>query len=45
VASRVDVIAERFGVDGIALQCTIYRNNGTQAVLRFDNAWEYIRAV
>lgn len=45
VATRVDVIAERFGVDGIALQCTIYRDDGSQAVLRFDNAWEYIRAI
>lgn len=45
VASKVDVLAERYGNDGIALQCTIYRVDGSQAVLRFDNAWEYIRAV
>jgi phage gp46-like protein len=45
VASRVDVIAERYGVDGIALQCTIYRADGTKATLRFDNAWEYIRGI
>jgi len=45
IASKVDVLAERYGADGLALQCTIYRNDGTQAILRFDNAWEYIRAI
>ncbi|MDP3088874.1 MAG: phage GP46 family protein [Methylotenera sp.] len=45
VASKVDVIAERYGVDGLALQCTIYRTDGTKATLRFDNAWEYIRGI
>jgi len=45
IASRLDVITERFGTDGIALQCTIYRDDGTNTVLRFDNAWEIIRGV
>lgn len=45
IASRVDVSAERYNTDGMALVCTIYRIDGTQAVLRFDNAWEYIRAI
>ncbi len=45
IASRVEVSAERYNTDGMALVCTIYRTDGTQAVLRFDNAWEYIRAI
>lgn len=45
VASRVDVSAERFGIDGIALLVTIYRTDGSKTALRFDNAWEIIRAV
>ena len=45
VCSKVDVLAERYGVDGLALQCTIYRTEGTKIILRFDNAWEYIRAI
>lgn len=45
IASRIEVIAERYGADGIALQCTIYRADGTNTVLRFDNAWEIIRGV
>lgn len=45
VASRVDVSADRFGIDGIALQATIYRTDGSKTALRFDNAWEMIRAV
>lgn len=45
VASRVDVIAERFGADGMALQCSIYRLDGQNITLRFDNAWEYIRGI
>lgn len=45
VASRVDVVAERYGVDGLALVTTIYRVDGTTVVLRFNEAWEIIRAV
>lgn len=45
VASRVDVAAERYGVDGLALICTIYRTDGKAVTLRFDNAWEYLRGI
>jgi phage gp46-like protein len=45
VASRVDVVAERYGVDGLALICTIYRTDGKTVTLRFDNAWEYLRGI
>lgn len=45
VASRVEVTAERYGMDGLALVCTIYRVEGGTAVLRFDQAWEAIRAI
>jgi len=45
VASRVDVMAERRGIDGIALAATIYRTDGSKIALRFDNAWEIVRAV
>lgn len=45
IASRLVVLSERYGIDGIALLCTIYRTDGTQATLRFDNVWELIRAI
>jgi phage gp46-like protein len=45
VASRVEVLAERYGVNGLALTCTIYRVDGGNVELRFDNAWEAIRAI
>lgn len=45
VASRVDVLVERRGADGIALAVSIYRINGGTVNLRFDNAWEIIRAI
>lgn len=45
VASRVDVTAERYQRDGLALVCAIYRADGRVITLRFDNAWEYIRAI
>jgi len=43
VASRVTVTTERFGLDGIAMLCTVYRVDGATQ-FRFDNVWEYIRA-
>lgn len=43
LASRVDVEAERRGVDGIALAATIYRTDGRPLVLRFDDLWETVR--
>lgn len=45
VASRVDVSAERYGANGMALTCTIYRVEGSTVTLRFDEAWEAIRAI
>ena len=43
LARRVDVQAERFGQNGIALTTTIYRSDGRITSLRFDNVWETIR--
>ncbi|HSH72335.1 MAG TPA: phage GP46 family protein [Methylophilaceae bacterium] len=45
VATKVTVDAERFNVDGLALIVTIYRVDGSDVVLRFNKAWEIIRAV
>jgi len=45
VASRVEVLVERRGIDGIALQATIYRTDGRTVNLKFDNVWERLRAV
>lgn len=43
LASRVEVQAERYGVEGIAISATIYRTDGQVTNLRFDNVWETIR--
>ena len=45
VASRVEVLAERHGMDGLALQVAIYRTDGGKVALRFDNVWENIRGI
>lgn len=45
VASRIEVLAERFGTDGLALQVAIYRTDGGKVALRFDNIWESIRGI
>lgn len=45
VATKVDVLAERYGANGLALVCTIYRVEGGTVTLRFDQAWEIIRAI
>lgn len=45
IASRVDVVAERYGRDDMALICTIYRVDGAALELAFDRVWEIIRAV
>lgn len=45
VASKVDVTAERYGSEGLAMICKIYRVDGTTVELTFNNAWEIIRAV
>lgn len=43
LASRVEIVVERYGVDGIALIATIYRTDGRPLVLRFDDLWETVR--
>lgn len=43
LASRVETVAERRGLDGIALSATIYRTDGRPLVLRFDDLWETLR--
>lgn len=45
VATRVNVETERFNVDGLAIGCTIYRVDGGNVALRFDDAWSVIRGV
>lgn len=45
IASRVDVSAERYGRDGLALVCVIYKTAGGVDALRFDHVWEFLRAV
>ena len=39
VASRVDVLAARNGIDRIDMTVTIYRQDGTARELRFDDVW------
>lgn len=45
VASRVDVTVERFGIDGVAIGCAIYRADGSKVDLRFNDAWGFLNAV
>lgn len=42
VASRVEVTAERRGLDGLALVCRIWRADGRPVDLRFPDAWKVI---
>lgn len=44
-ANRVDVLTERYGVDGLAMAVQIVRMDGSAITLRFDNLWETARAV
>ena len=39
VALRIDVAAQRVGMDGAALVLDIYRNDGSRVPIRFDNLW------
>lgn len=39
VATRITVTAERQGLDGLALQCVIERDQQSPLQLRFDNTW------
>lgn len=45
IATKIGVVAERYGREGLALICTIYRVDGPAVTLTFNNAWEIIRAV
>lgn len=46
VAARVDVEAERHGIDTLALACRLYQRNGTLvADIRFSNAWEFLNGI
>lgn len=45
VATKVVAVAERLGLDGIAVGCDIYREEGGNVALRFNDAWSVIRGV
>lgn len=46
VAARIDVNAERYGIDGLALGITIYRDDGhTPINLRFADLWRTLTNV
>ncbi len=46
VAARVEVEAERHGIDTLALACRIYRRDGTLAAdVRFNNVWETLNGI
>jgi phage gp46-like protein len=45
VAVDVQVAAERFGVDGLALRVTIIRGDQSRLDIRFVNFWDYIHAL
>lgn len=43
VAARVDVIAERQGLETIALSCALYKSDGSKLIdVRFSNFWDYL---
>ena len=43
VASKVDITAERNGMDGLSVAILITRTNGTSLNLKFADAWENIQ--
>lgn len=46
VVARVEVQAERQGLDRLALACQIFKTDGRLAAdVRFTNAWEFLNAV
>lgn len=45
VATRITVTAERQGLDRMALQCVIERDQRSPISLRFDNTWRTLNAV
>ncbi len=42
VATRIDVTAERQGLNTLAMKCTIYRASGAPLDLRFADVWRFI---
>jgi len=42
VASRIDVTAERLGIDKIAIRCVIYRGDVLALDISFTDAWRFI---
>jgi phage gp46-like protein len=42
VASAIDVVVERNGIDRLDISVTIYRNGGGTVELRFSDAWQNI---
>lgn len=45
VASRYTVTVERMEVEAVAIWIVIYRKDGSSLSLKFDDAWEIVRAV
>lgn len=45
VASQFTVLVERLDITSLAIGIVVYRNDGTKLDLKFNNAWEIIRAV
>lgn len=44
VAARIEVSAERLGLDGLALSCGLFAADGTaRALIRFQNLWSLLR--
>ncbi len=45
IASKFTVVVERLDITSLAISIVLYRNDGTTLDLKFNNAWEIIRAV
>jgi phage gp46-like protein len=45
VATKVEVFTERYGRDGMAMRCVIYRVGGGTVELTFEKAWEIMNAI
>ncbi len=44
VATRVEVSAERFGLDGLAITVRIFRADGSVKALQFSDVWSFLNA-
>lgn len=44
-AKRVDVVAERHGIDRLSLSVTVTRGDAAALNIRFENIWDYLHAV